>query len=176
MYIPTFSRLKDALEFATAESNDSYKYVIASDATVGKHKFKKYHVGYLVEIYNFLSYHDVSAYEVIRRKNVFLYLDIEISNTFPTAGQSSTILMDACLTEEGYEGDFSEMLDLLGRVYDSLAEHKLNDREMGEIGELMLFLTKEFVELVFKKSLNDQKVDIYTACRESKLSFHFVHR
>jgi hypothetical protein len=61
-------------------------------------------------------------------------------------------------------------------VYASLRMNPLFPEEMGSAGLLISDITKKFVEIVFGNGVGDQNMDIYSACRKDKLSFHFVHR
>jgi len=167
-----YSHLEDGLN-AVANSN---KYIFAADAEVGDHKFKKYIVACLAELYEYIDCHDISAYEVISRPNVYLYLDIEIKNIYDLdeACVSGTI-SQCCVSYFGTAFD-QFMIGPICDVYESLRTNPLDDQEMAAVGNLISNITKRYVEIVFQKPTNIQKMDMHSACRISKLSFHFIHR
>lgn len=178
--IRTFGRLQDALDAINSE-----RYLFASDGQIGDHRFKKYHTGLLGDLYDFIDLGDISAYEVIIRPNVCLYLDIEIRNIYDLDSPFFTnaiydCLKGSCDCAYGIEGTpCSHVLDrheTICLVYESLRSNPLEDSEMGAVGKLMSDITKSYVEIVFKKSIAQQQMDIYSACRLDKVSFHFVHR
>jgi hypothetical protein len=80
MVVRTYSHLQDALRYAS-DSNANL-YVFAADEQIGDHRFKKYLAGNTADLWNFIQFQNSSAYEVIYRKNVYFYLDIEIKNIF----------------------------------------------------------------------------------------------
>lgn len=180
MSVQTYSHLEDAIK-AVQVSNTSL-YVFAVDHQVKDCKFKKYLVGSLSELHVYISHFDVSAYEVITKPNVFLYLDIEIANCFRMDGGSMRNALDNCLrsTASGLQGSScSYILDIhedLCNIYETLANRPLDDAEMGMIGELLCKIMKTYIEKVFGIPALSQVIDIYSACRPEKLSFHFISR
>jgi hypothetical protein len=139
------------------------------------------------QYYDVLTKRDLSAYEVIHQMNVALYLDIEIDCEI-CCDIDEVMIKENIMNRFIYSGfDINGLnendLDEIWTVFKDLKTNRpINSMEMGDIGKLLYNISKSFTEMVFPERTSNQgsnpnqKIDVYSACRENKLSFHMVYR